>query len=136
MEIRKDLRKRLIEIARSHCVITYGDLAQEFNIPCHPIGRIRGREIFDIGNTVGDISIYEHSKGRPYLSAIVVNQETGEVSGGFFGLPGIPPELKRDWGEHTTYPLSDADRTYARQKREEVWAFSYTDEILNETRPE
>lgn len=98
--MREDIRQRLIEVARTRRLITYREVGEELNIPAwwRQLGRL-----------LGEICIYEHAQGRPYLSAIVVRGDTRRAGSGFWGLPdisaGISWEHYRDevweyWSRH------------------------------------
>lgn len=77
--MRGDIRRRLIETARAGEVIYYMELGL-------PRGRV-------LGQTLGEISEYEHNQGRPLLSAIAVSKVKGMPNPGFWGLPSVPPRL-------------------------------------------
>ena len=77
--MRKDIRDRLISTAKRGEVIFYRELG---------IGRGKAA-----GQILGEICEYEHSRGRPLLSAIVVNKAKGMPSEGFWGLSAIPQKL-------------------------------------------
>jgi hypothetical protein len=122
--MRADVRERLVAAAKSGETVTYGELMKQFGIPRGSPNREKG-----IGDVVGQISMYEHSKGRPPISAIVVTAGSrtltypqGLPSGGFFGLPGIPPHLKRQ-DQELGNPLTLEDKEYARQQQKRVWAY-------------
>jgi hypothetical protein len=49
-----------------------------------------------IGDFLGDISMYEHKKGRPLLSALVIHKSNDKVQGnGFYKL--CTEIYKKDW---------------------------------------
>jgi len=77
--MRQDIRNRLIQAARAGEVIFYQELG---------IGRGRA-----LGTTLGAICEYEQSQGRPLLSAIAVSKAKGMPNPGFWGTPGVPPNL-------------------------------------------
>ena len=77
--MRHDIRDKLIRAARAGEVIFYLELG---------IGR--GRVL---GTILGDISDYESNQGRPLLSAVAVSKVRGMPNPGFWGIPGIPPNL-------------------------------------------
>jgi hypothetical protein len=58
-----------------------------------------------IGSITGACSEYEVTRGRPLISAIVVNKETSEPGGGFYGLSAVPYNLCRGtWEEQDVTP--------------------------------
>jgi len=77
--MREDIRTRLIEVARAGEVVFYQEL---------DIGRGRA-----LGTILGEISDYESNQGRPLLSAVAVSKVKGMPNPGFWGVPGIPPNL-------------------------------------------
>ncbi|NOX54435.1 MAG: hypothetical protein GXP27_08330 [Planctomycetes bacterium] len=127
--MRWDVRARLIEVARNRETITYGQLMKEFRIPRgHPTPGI------GIGWVVGEISEYEHSEGRPFLSVIVVKagSETricpkGHPGGGFFSVVGLPPHLKRDTDEFSER-LTIEEQNFVKEEQERVWDYWTTHE--------
>ncbi len=84
--MREDIRERLIQKAKANRLVTYKELGEQFQI------RAWWRQL---GRIVGEISIYEHEHKRPYLSAIVVRQDTQRPGNGFWGLTGI--DTNRPW---------------------------------------
>jgi len=78
----------LIQTARRKHLITYYDLSQKINLPYNEWFPLK------IGTIVGSCSCYENREGRPLISSIVVNSETNCPGNGYWGLPGIPPNLK------------------------------------------
>lgn len=123
--MRKDVRRRLVDLAKKRQTITYGELKKEFRIPRgHPKPGI------GIGPVVGDISNYEHSRGRPRISAIVVHGDSsrricplGHPSGGFFGLDGIPDHLRRPPTAQKNPKLTEQEQEFVREQQEEVWGW-------------
>ena len=123
--MREDVCSRLIEVAIRGETITYRELMREFGIPRgHPKPGI------GIGKVVGEISRYEHSKGRPLLSAIVVlaasktkTRPQGHPGGGFFGLDGIPVHLRRPSGTHQNPALTADEEEFVKEEQERVWNY-------------
>jgi hypothetical protein len=74
----------LIKRAKKRQLINYLELANlitsiDFNDPNFPFYRI-------VPYIVGEISVEEHKKGHPLLSAIVVNNQTHVPGNGFYKL--------------------------------------------------
>lgn len=124
VNMRDDVRQRLIEVARKGETITYGALMEEFGIPrgdrYHRVG---------IGDVVGEISNFEYSEGRPRLSAIIVEVGSakepctkGITGGGFFGLDGLPEAVRRG-AKHYNRPLTEAERRFLWQEQRAVWSY-------------
>ena len=121
------LRKKLIQVAKGRKTITYEQLMKEFNIPWK-----------EIGNELGKISLYEDSKGRPLLSAIVVRKGSrssricpnGSPGSGFFGIPTptIPAELRRPESERSNPVLTGDELRFVRSEQDKVWRYWQTHE--------
>jgi len=79
----------LVDAAKRGRLITYGEVGGK-------IGLYTGSEYFQlkIGYVVGACSDYENIKGRPLLSAIVVNETTRYPGQGFWGLSRIPTSIR------------------------------------------
>jgi len=122
--MRQDVRAELIETARKGKTITYGELMREFGIP-----RGHSKPGVGIGSVVGEISEYEHSKGRPLLSVIAVGADSetrtchqGHPSGGFFGLEGVPLHLRRS-PDVFSDRLTIKEQEFVKKEQEEVWDY-------------
>jgi hypothetical protein len=89
INLREDIREWLIQEARAHRLITYKELGEQFNIPAW------WRQLRYILN---DISVFERDNGRPYLSAIVVRQDTRRPGPGFWSIPEI--DASRPWQDY------------------------------------
>ncbi|TET18177.1 MAG: hypothetical protein E3J75_00750 [Dehalococcoidia bacterium] len=89
--------------------ITYGKLGARIGL--YPLS-----ELFQlkIGHIVGACSVYEHEHGRPLISALVVNEETNRPGKGFWGLPGIPPHLRKNIGieDITVFKLDEGRESF------------------------
>jgi len=90
----REIYERLKERAKEERLITYGEIA-----PLAQLDMTLVRDRKEIGRLLGEISTYEHSHGRPLLSAIVVwkdGDRCGSSPGpGFFQLRrelGLRPE--------------------------------------------
>ncbi len=100
----------LIETAKASGTITYYELMGR-------MGGSPGRGY--IGEVLETIADTEREAHRPKLTAVVVTEPTGAVSGGFFGLKDTPAPLKRttpeEWQDNR---LSKADRRYWQEQLE------------------
>ena len=72
----EDVRDKLIEVARNRGLTTYGELKPIAKLPAVSIGP----------RVLDGISRAEAREGRPMLSAVVVNQDTGRPGDGFYRL--------------------------------------------------
>jgi hypothetical protein len=70
----------LSQAAQYHGYVTYQEIAQMMGL--HISGNYMGKEL---GQILGEISLEEHSQGRPMLSAIAVGSN-GLPGEGFFKL--------------------------------------------------
>lgn len=79
----REIRSLLIQYARIGRTISYSQLNEQlqlgydFNLEFHRS---------QIGEDLGDVSTYEHLKGRPLLSALVVQQGSNYEGDGFYKL--------------------------------------------------
>ena len=91
----KDSYPVLVENAKLGKIIFYGEL------PVFDELKKRFSDVAAklIGFIVGACSEYEVTKGRPLISAIVVNKDTGEPGRGFYGLSAVPQNLSMDTWE-------------------------------------
>jgi hypothetical protein len=94
------IRKKLVRTAGENGLIYYGDIMNEFG----------GRGY--IGHVLDEVNRREHAAGRPLLSAIVVQKDTGEPGPGFWSLVS---EL---------FPNSSR-AGFWRAERDKVWAFDW-----------
>ena len=73
--------ERLKITARANRTIAYGELALLASLDMElPIHRKR------LGDILGEISAFEHERGRPLMSAVVVHKENNMPGSGFFKL--------------------------------------------------
>ncbi len=70
--------ERLQEVARNQSLTAYEDVAALANLDMH-----FAHDRDEISRILDEISTFEHSQGRPLLSAIVVHKEREN-----FGIPG------------------------------------------------
>lgn len=82
----KELREYLITIARTgNITISYSKLVEQLNL-YYDLRDPEDRE--DLVNDVLDVSIYEHQKGRPLLSSLVIHKLSKNQGEGFFKIYG------------------------------------------------
>jgi len=101
----------LVEVARRGSLITYGELG---------IGKLRISLDWlypKIGWVVGACSVYEWREGRSLISALVVSSKTNRPGKGFWGLPGIPSQLRMHVKVGSTERVSNLEI-----ERDEFWA--------------
>ena len=80
------VRKYLIELARSRTnqIVTYQNLSNDCNLGLRMQDGPHIRN--EIGKILGDISVYEHTHGRPLLSSLVVRAGDNYEGDGFYKL--------------------------------------------------
>ena len=91
----KDSYPVLVENAKLGKIIFYGELPVFSELK----GRFGDVASKLIGLIVGACSEYEATKGRPLLSAIVINRDTSEPGRGFYSLSAVPHNLCIDTWE-------------------------------------
>ena len=72
---------RLIKLAMASEKITYSELAKQVGLPSH--GHQLGTRL---GKVLDRINQYEHSHGRPLISALVVSAAYGSPGEGFYDI--------------------------------------------------
>jgi len=84
------LIRRASAVPYEEIIITYAELGEKIGL--YPLS-----EWFHlkIGHIVGACSVCEYQHGRPLISALVVSRETYQPGKGFWGLPGIPSNLRK-----------------------------------------
>lgn len=86
------IRTALINAARRRDLVYYGDIA-----PLAGLDMGRDDHRVEIGRLLGEISEYEHARGNPLLSAVVVRKDDPTSPGdGFFTLAKSLGLLKGD----------------------------------------
>ncbi|WP_040496395.1 hypothetical protein [Fulvivirga imtechensis] len=107
------IRRVLLKHARVNSTITYSDLNQKCELGLNfELGQDRDY----IGELLGEISEYEHSKGRPLLSAMVLHKSKDLDQGdGFY-------KLCERLGFGNAYELK-ADRRFEKLQRDKVYEF-------------
>ncbi len=107
------VRPYLVSLAKAGNTIPYGALGSEFRLSRQNIGEITGA-----------ISEAEHQEGHPRLSAIVVAKATGLPGSGFFGLSGVPSELRwQGQGERVTCEVAEGRKRFARLQQARVFYY-------------
>jgi len=109
----KESHQALVENAKLGKIIFYGEL------PAFEELKERFGDAIStvIGLIVGACSEYETTRGRPSISAIVINQDTHEPGSGFYGLSTVPYHLCREiWEEQGKRPPE-----IVITKRQEFW---------------
>lgn len=85
-----ELIERAKNIPYNQFTITYGELGSRIGLfPLSDWFHLK------IGWIVGACSEYEYQQSSPLISALVVSLETNQPGKGFWGLPGIPPHLRK-----------------------------------------
>lgn len=79
----KEIRNYLISRAKLGIIIHYGSLNQLLDTP-YDLTNSYERHL--LGEDLGEISEFEHSQGRPLLSAIVVAEDSNLSGVGFFEM--------------------------------------------------
>lgn len=80
----KEIRETLIGIARSKSTWTYSQLNNQLQLGLN-FENISDRDL--IGDWLGDVSVHEHAKGRPLLSALITRKDRNREQGdGFYKL--------------------------------------------------
>ena len=124
----EDVRKKLTEVAKRRDTITYGELMREFHI---------SRRV--IGDVVGEVSEYEYKKGRPFISAIVVQTNSatriypkGMPGGGFLGISDLPSYIRRLDKSKYGDPLNSKEQEFISKEQSKVWNYWEILEDLDE----
>ena len=113
IEYVRDAYRVLVESAKMGRLIFYGELPM-FNELKERFGDTVSSLI---GSITGACSEYEVTKGRPSISAVVVDKETSEPGGGFYSLSAVPYNLcKGTWEEQDVTPPE-----IVMNKRREFW---------------
>ena len=75
------IHNRLVRLAQSRQTTSYTEIA-----PLAGLDMRRSGCRSKIGKILDEISVYEHSRGRPLLSAIVLHADDASPGPGFFAL--------------------------------------------------
>jgi hypothetical protein len=109
----KEIRSKLIELARLKTPWTYSQLNEQLLLGLN-FNNAYDRDL--IGEWLGEISIIEHSKGRPLLSALIIHKSSDREQGnGFYKLCG---EI---YGKQ--WEALKADKDFEIEKMKECYAF-------------
>jgi len=114
----EDLMGEIRVKAQEGGTLTYGDLMRRHHISrgrthgvAEVLWRISEREACLVGVT--------HDPPH-FITAVVVRAGTKYPSGGFFGLEGTPPDLKRSERSYTDPHLTPSERKYVDSIREHL----------------
>lgn len=77
----EQIYRTLIDVARSGRYTTYAEIA-----PLAGLDMPLQADRTEIGRILGEISTFEHSQGRPLLSAVVIHSDNNMPGEGFFRL--------------------------------------------------
>ncbi|WP_299339186.1 hypothetical protein [uncultured Psychroserpens sp.] len=89
----KDIRYKLIELARQKTTWTYSQLNEQLELGLN-FNNVLDRDL--IGEWLGEVSVHEYSKGRPLLSALITHKLGKREQGdGFYKL--CENLLGKDW---------------------------------------
>lgn len=109
----KDIRKKLIELARLKTPWSYSQLNAQLELG---LDFRNGYDRDRIGEMLGEISRYEFSKKRPLLSSLIIHQAKDREQGdGFYKL--CEELLGIDWME------LKADKEFELEKMKECYAY-------------
>jgi arsenate reductase len=109
----EELRRELLNTARSGGTLTYGQLMKIMGIS-------RGRPLFD---AIVAVDKAEYAKGAPGFAAIIVRKDTGFPGGGFFCDDDLPPTLKRPFSRASDPKLSAAEMNYVKEAQRKIWEY-------------
>jgi len=113
VNIRKDVRRRLIEVAGKRETIAYSELMKKFGLTRggHPNSKVR------VGDVVGKISEDEDKQGKnnPMLSAIVVHKDRKTIGDGFYELAEHLGRLEKGQDK----------KAFWKREQERVWKHRY-----------
>jgi len=79
--MKEQIREMLIQVARQNNTISYSEVGEAVELDMANPG-----ERSKLANTLDQINREEHELGRPLLSAVVVQKESGHPGTGFFEL--------------------------------------------------
>jgi hypothetical protein len=80
-----NVRTYLIDLARKkrNNIVYYSDLARDCNLGLN-LDNPRDRN--ELSKTLGDVSAFEYSQGRPLVSSLVLYKQNDDHGGGFYDL--------------------------------------------------
>lgn len=109
----KEIRDKLIELARLKTPWSYSQLNEQLLLGLN-FNNGYDREL--IGEMLGEISVSEHLKGRPLLSALIIHKSSDREQGnGFYKLCG--EIYGKDWED------LKADKNFELDRMKECYAF-------------
>jgi len=89
----KDIRDKLIELARRKTTWTYSQLNEQLQLGYDFNNSLDRKEV---GEILGEVSVHEFEKERPLLSALITHKDNKREQGdGFYKLCGVL--YKKDW---------------------------------------
>ncbi len=107
-QIYNAIYEKLREVARTHRLITYGEVAEVIGLDWQKnFGKCR-----QIPRVLEKICTTENEHGRPMLSAVVVRKDAGIPGAGFFV---VASDLKRFRGTDT--------KSFWQSERDRVWDY-------------
>lgn len=116
--MRNDIRLKLIELARLKTPWSYSALNDQLELGLN-FENVYDRDL--IGEWLGEISRYEHEKGRPLLSSLIIHQSRDREQGdGFYKL--CEELLGTPWQD------LKADESFEVEKMKECYVFWKNDD--------
>jgi hypothetical protein len=116
-ELERRIRKELIGIAKvkdgEGSLIEYKILADKFEVP-YPNDNQYIRNLFH--DMLGNISRYEHNKGRPLLSVVVVKKGSYFPGDGFYTLAKDELKKQKPWEDNDSFAINERKALFERWK--------------------
>ena len=106
------VRPYLVALAKDGRTVTYSILQSDLHLPRQ-----------DTGEILGEVSNREHKDGRPRLSALVVRKDTGLPGVGFFGLDGVPPQIRWPQEKEVSAEVTEKRASFALEERKRVFDY-------------
>lgn len=109
----KEIRHKLIELARSKTPWSYSQLNEQLLLNLN-FKNPHDREV--IGELLGDISMHEYDRGRPLLSSLIIHKSNDyEQGNGFYKL------CSEIYGKH--WEELKADKDFELERMKECYSF-------------
>lgn len=115
---KREITKILKERAQLGHTIQYGQINNMLDNP-YDLSNTYQRHL--LGEELGDISKFEHSQGRPLLSAIVIDGTTGMPGNGFFEMAAT--ELEDNDGNKLFDPSIISKKKFLQKEQAKVFEF-------------